>query len=278
VASLAWGRLKTALVLLVAVTSAGCATTRPIRETTAFRTPRQAGLDEVLAAYDDYCESMRSFSGSGDLEVRDLRAGRSRKVHVRVVAEREGKLYLKGTVLVVTALELASDGAHFWLEIPSKKTVWTGPNDVGSQAQDDEHAPYYALRPADMSFALLPEPIRAGGGTVVALEGDPQSFSVGVLRIDGTRALVRRRIWLDRETLQLQRARLYGGGGETVAEATFANWRGGLPHDIRISRPIEGYEALFGLDKTQSNVTVPERAFAPRVPEGYAIRRVGDEP
>jgi hypothetical protein len=270
--------LKTALVLLVAVASAACATTRPIRETAPFRAARQASLDEVLAAYDGYCDGMQTFSGSGDLEVRDLRAGRSRKVHVRVVAARQGKLYLKGTVLVVTALELISDGTRFWLEIPSKKTVWTGPNDAGSQAEGDEHAPYYALRPADMSFALLPDPIREGGGDLLALESDLQTFSLGVVRPDGARALVRRRVWLDRETLQLRRARLYGKEGETLAEAVFGAWKDDMPHEIRISRPIEGYEAVLTLDKAQADVSVPERAFTARIPEGYSVREVGGEP
>ncbi len=276
--SLALGRLKTALVLLVAVATAGCATTRPIRETAAFRTPRQASLDEALAAYNAYCDGMHTFSGSGELEVRDLRAGRSRKVHARIVAAREGKLYLKGTVLVVTALELVSDGTRFWLEVPSKKAVWTGPNDAGNQAQDDEHAPYYALRPADMSFALLPDPIRQGGGAVVSFECDRQAFSIGVLRVDGERAVVQRRIWLDRETLSLQRARLYTDGGETLAEAAFGAWTDGVPHQVRISRPIEGYEAVLALDKAETNVDVPDRAFSARIPEGYAVHDVGEAP
>jgi outer membrane lipoprotein-sorting protein len=270
--------LKTALALLAAVVSAGCATSRTPRETLTFKTPRRASLEEVLAAYDGYCDALRAFSGSGDLEVRDLRAGRSRKVRVRVVAAREGKLYLKGSVLVVTALELVSDGSRFWLQIPSKKTVWTGPNGASHEAQDDEHAPYYALRPGDITSALLPDAIPVDGEEALAFEGDPEAFSVSVLRMKGERGFVRRRIWLDRETLHLLRWRVYGESGDTVAEAVFGGWSGGMPHEVQISRPLQGYAAAFVLDKAEANVTVPERAFSSRVPEGYVVREVGEQP
>jgi outer membrane lipoprotein-sorting protein len=270
--------VRTALLLLVAVISTACATTRPIHDAQTFRPPRRATLAEVVAAYDAYCGPMRTFSASGHLEVRDLRAGRSRKVKVRVVAARGGRLYLKGTVLVVTALELVSDGSRFWLQVPSKKTVWTGPNAAGPhEAEGEEHAPYYALRPADLSFGLLPEPIADEPDDVLAFEGDPLAFSVTVLRSEGAgRARPRRRVWLDRESLQLERARLYDDSGDTVAEASFSGWSEGLPHEVTITRPLEGYAAVFTLDKAESNVDVPDRAFTARVPEGYTVQQVGE--
>jgi hypothetical protein len=67
-------------------------------------------------------------------------------VGVRFVAARGGRLYLKGSVLVVTALEVVSDGERFWFQVLSKKTVWTGPNDAGNRAEGADKAPYYALR------------------------------------------------------------------------------------------------------------------------------------
>jgi len=266
--------LKTAVVLLVAVASIACATS-PSIPLPEFRVPRRAGLDEVLAAYESYCAGMRAFSGSGNLEVQDLRARRSRKVGVRVVAQREGRLYIKGTVLVVTALELVSDGRRFWLQVPSKKTVWTGPSDAASEAEGDEHAPYYALRPADVSFALLPEPLTLKGPEAMVFEADRDAFSLTVTDATSGRGVVRRRVWLDRETLRLRRSRLYAESGDTLTDAVFGAWEGGVPREVTISRPLQGYVAAFSFDKAEANVAVPERLFTARIPDGYAVNEVG---
>jgi outer membrane lipoprotein-sorting protein len=244
--------LKTFLVLLATIASSSCATSRP--QLPQFHPTKMATLDEVLAAYEGYCSRVQTFSGAGDLEVRDLRAGRSRKV---------------------TALELVSDGRRFWLEVPSKHTVWTGPSDAGSEAEDTGHAPYYALRPSDVTFALLPEPLEPAGDEALVFEADTEGFSLAATRLDGGRGSVHRRIWLDRETLLLRRARIYGANGDTVAEAVFGAWEGGLPREVTISRPLDGYVAAFALHKAEANVTVPDRLFEARIPEGFAVKEAG---
>jgi hypothetical protein len=37
---------------------------------------------------------------------------------------------------------------------------------------------------------------------------------------------------------------------------------------------VQGYEAALRLDKVERNVPAPERAFAPRTPEGYTVVEV----
>ncbi len=41
-----------------------------------------------------------------------------------------------------------------------------------------------------------------------------------------------------------------------MAEAVFGAWKDDMPHEIRISRPIEGYEAVLTFDKAQADVSV----------------------
>jgi hypothetical protein len=197
-------------------------------------------------------------------------------VGVRFVAARGGRLYLKGSVLVVTALEVVSDGERFWFQVPSKKTVWTGLNDEGNRAEGADNAPYYALRPRDVTSAFLPEALAPGDGDAVLFEGDRQAFTVTVGRLGGGRGFARRRISLDRETLQLVRARDYDSRGDVVTDASFGAWSGGVPRRVTIERPRLGYVASFALDKAEANVAVPDRAFVARTPEGYAVEEVHD--
>jgi outer membrane lipoprotein-sorting protein len=263
-----------AAALLASVCVTGCASApRPIPAVPS-RPSRSATLDEVIEAYDGYCKGLRSLSASGQLDVRDLRAGKSRRVGVRLVTTRGGRLYLKGTVAVITALEVVADGERFWFQLPSKKTVWTG--DVGgSPRPDDDPAPYYALRPSDVTAALLPEPLAPASPDVALLESDRETFSVTLARVEGREATARRRVWLDRESLSLVRARSYDESGDVVTEVTLSDWTDGAARSIRVSRPREGYEAAFAFEKVQTNVEVPERAFVPRTPVDYKVVEVG---
>lgn len=268
--------LRPALVLALALASASCATSGVAPSAPALHEPRKATLDEVLAAHDAYCEATRTFSASGDLEVRDVRAGKSRTLGVRLVAARGGRLYLKGSVLVVTALEVVSTGERFWFQVPSKKTVWTGPNDAPHRAFGADDAPYYALRPGDLTLALLPEPLSPRDGEVLLFEEDRQSISVAVGGVEGGRGRVRRRVWFDRETLRLSRSRYYDTSGDVVSEASFGGWADAAPRFVTVARPAEGYLASFAFDKAEVNVAIPERAFTPRTPEGYKVMEVGE--
>jgi outer membrane lipoprotein-sorting protein len=238
-----------------------------------MRPLRAATLDEVLSAYEGYCRKLDSLSASGDLDVRDLRRGKAQKVGVRVVATRGGRLYIKGSVAVVTAVEVVANGERFWFQVPSKKTVWTGATDASARAETGD-APYYALRPADVTSALLPEPLAPGESDSLVLEADRDTFSLTLGRLTDGRGPARRRVWVQRETLLPARVRSYDERGEVVSDVTLAAFKDGLPRQVVISRPSEGYLAAFSLDKVESNRPVPDRAFVPRTPESYKVIEV----
>ena len=261
-------------LLLVVLSGAGCLARLKTIPAVPARPLRAASPDEVLAAYEAYANGNQTLSASGDLEVRDLRAGRARKLGVRLVASRGGKLYLKGSVAVVTAMEVVADGQRFWFQVPSRKTVWTGLSGAAHRAES-EGAPYYALRPSDVTSALLPEPLAPGPGDAVLFEADRDSFALA-LAPQGARETARRRVWLDRETMRPSRLRRYDERGELVSE-TQIGWQGDAPRRIQIDRPAEGYEAILDFDKVDRNVPVPAQAFVPRTPAGYKVVEVSWE-
>jgi hypothetical protein len=79
---------------------------------------------------------------------------------------------------------------------------------------------------------------------------------------------------VDRDTLRPIRLRRYDERGDVETDVTLSAWTEGQPHQVEIRRPVQGYEASFRLDKVERNVPAPERAFAPRTPEGYAVVEV----
>ena len=255
---------------------AACVTRTIATPAAPLRPPRAATLEEVVAAYDGFCRGIFSLSATGDLDLRDLRGGKARRIGVRVLAGRGGRLYLKGSVAVVTALEVVADGRRFWFRLPSKKTVWTGPTDAMLDAgAESEQAPYYALRPADLVSALLPEPLEPAADEAIVLDGDAQVFGLSLARLESGRGSARRRVLVDRETLRPSLERTYDPAGIPLREVRYSDWREGSPRRVLVARPREGYEAELSLDKVETNVTLPEHAFAERPAEGYTVVEVG---
>lgn len=252
-----------AAVVALAVLAAGCGASRPLKMDQPFQAPAELRPDEALAAYQRYCAELSSFSAAGDLEVKDLKAARVRRFGARLVAARPGRLYVKGSVAVVTALEVVADGRRFWFQVPSKKKVWTGASG-GAPRTEAADAPYEALRPGDVVAALLPEPVAAGARLV--WEADATTLAVGELEGDGLRLV--RRVVFDRATLQLRRLLFYDAQGDLVTEARLAEWQDGLPRDVTLLRR-EGYQARLTFDRAERNVAAPDRLFEPRVPQGF---------
>lgn len=264
-------------VLVTSLALGGCGAGKAPRATVPVRPARAVTLQEALDTYDRYCGGIRTLSATGDLDVRDLRAGRHRKLGVRLVATRGDRLYLKGSVLVVTALEVISDGRRFWFQVPSKKTVWTGlASEDASAAEGADQAPYYALRPRDVTAALLPDPLAPGEGETVVMDAEREAVWLSLARTEDGRGLVRRRVGLERESLRPVRLRTYDEKGDLLSDVALGGWSGELARRVVIQRPAEGYVADFSLEKVELNKAVPERAFEPRPVEGYKTVEVGN--
>lgn len=267
-----WSRAAAGAFALLATACGGAALTRPAAP---LAPARPVTAREALEAYDAYCRGLETLSASGDLEVRDSRSGKSQRLGVRLVATRGGRLYLKGSVAVVTAIEVVADGSRFWFQVPSRKTIWTGPAELAPEREAGRgDAPYLGLRPGDVTRALLPEPLDREAGDSLVLESDRLTVSLLLARESEGMARARRRVWLGRESLEPLRVREYDERGELTSEATFAAFRDGLPREVVVSRPAEGYAAAFSLDRAEKNVSVPARAFVPRSPEGYKVVEV----
>jgi outer membrane lipoprotein-sorting protein len=255
------------------VAASGCASSAGPRDLVPLPPLRAADVGEVLAAYDAYCNGIETFSASGDVSIRDSRRGKSSQLRVRVVAARGGRLYLKASVAVVTGIEVISDGEAFWFQVPSRKKVWTGRNDSPPELADQEE-PYHALRPLDVTGALVPEPMRPDSGQVLLLSGDRDHFELTLASAPAGRGVVARRAWLTRSDLRPFRAQSFDERGDVEADVVWRSWRDETPRDVTIVRPREGYFARFLLDDVDTNVEVPERAFSPRIPEGYELIEV----
>jgi ABC-type multidrug transport system fused ATPase/permease subunit len=153
------------------------------------------------------------------------------------------------------------------MQLPTRRKVWTGDASLSAPDAADDKAPYYVLRPSDVTTALVPEPLAPGPGESVVLEADAQNFSLTLTRIEAGRGVARRRVWLSRDTLRPSRLRVYDARGDVASDSVLSGFRDGAPRSITIRRPAEGYEAAFSLEKVELNGRAGEGLHGPR-PEG----------
>jgi hypothetical protein len=91
-------------------------------------------------------------------------------------------------------VEVVSNGERFWFQVPSKKTVWTGAATGEARDAGTDDAPYQAIRPSDITSALLPEPLAPRDGETLLLDADRESFTLTLAAPAQGRGVARRRV------------------------------------------------------------------------------------
>ena len=87
---------------------------------------------------------------------------------------------------------------------------------------------------------------------------------------------MRRRVWLDRQTLRPVRLRSYDERGDLRTEARLRVVDGDRPPaGGHLASPRRATRRPSRFDRVETNVPVPERAFAPRTPPEYKVVEVG---
>lgn len=213
----------------------------------------------------------------GQLRMNWSRDDDGRHVNVRLFATSSGALHLiGGRSLVGTIFELVSNGVEFQLSVPDHGAHYTGTG--AAPAEADPERPYFALRPHHMTQALLPElfPTTNGPGLSVILETYPDRYSLVWMETDVGMARIRRKVWIDRETLRVSRIEGFDADGRIDFVATYSNYQGvaidAYPGQIEVERPWEELVFRFDLTETDRNPSIPAVAFKfLELPPGYRL-------
>ena len=246
-------------LIAVSVAAAGCGSSdRELLRKRELQPPREASLDEVLAAYDLYCDGIDTFKATGEMELRNTRTGRAGRLRFDLVASREGiRLEQRGGgpgfVLVSRdgefALQSAADGRH-----------WRGAADEPLPSLRD--FPLEALRPSDLSSAFVPSPLTAQPDEALFMEGERSRFAVTLTRRRSGHGVARRQVFLERASLRLQRTLSFDEEGNLRSEVSWRSWRDGVPREILVTRPLDGTLARLELDEAEPNAPVPPGSFS----------------
>ena len=191
------------------------------------------------------------------------------------------------------AFDMVSDGQTFRISIPPKNKFIVGRNDVTYPTQQGLES----LRPQAIFDALLLRPIDPEN-EIAVLEAstdmvlDPKSkkqveepnYILSVIRKgEGNQGwLLARKIYINRQDLQLSRQIVYDGNGGVATDARYEDYldySGVLfPSKIEISRPQEEYAIRLDVVKLKFNEDLRDDQFALQQPTGAQLVRLDVPP
>lgn len=266
-------------LLLLALLAAACGRRpQPLPPTAPLRS---ATLPELVSSFNANAHAIQTMSLKLNLSAKTGKH-KSPKITAYLLIRKPGDIRLWGTFTLVGKLfDMASNGQHFELSLPTRNQFFVGLNDVIPAKASN---PWEKMRPQVILNALLTNPIAPGDDVALDPGAPPATYQVLVLadQIDHQQRL-ERRITFSRYDLLPHRQDIYDGDGIHFTRATYSDYtiRNNLPipTKIVIERPVEGYTLELQLNPSAIVLNRPFTApntFQLTPPPGAAIITLGD--
>jgi hypothetical protein len=298
----AWERTAWMVLLAaVACSAVGCAAGHPSATTPAIPLAqlKTATKDQLIAAYNGQANALQSINASVSMK---LTAGTAysgvikqyHEVNGFLLAQRPASIRVIGQLPVVgtNIFDMASDGATFRINIPSKNKFLEGPANLQRQSAQ----PVENLRPQHLVDAVFWAAIPADA-PVLFEAGDESEARYYVLTVAQEPAqqppqgnsehagsidwIISRKIWFDRADLSISRLQIYDSGGNVTADMRYSSWDtfgtvrfAGL---IRLVRPGEDYGLDITIKKLTPNQPIAADKFELQQPPGTELVHVGEQ-
>jgi hypothetical protein len=269
------------LLAVFALAPLGCAVrkTATVAPGAAPARAEEASLPDLVASINAQSKAIQTMTATVDLEptTGSVYSGIIKEYHdVKsfILVQRPAMIRMVGQAPVVRTdiFDMASDGEHFWLFVPSKHKFIVGKTGVQRPAKNALEN----LRPQHILEALLIPPVEADSKWTFryeAEEGARRYYIVGVLDqgSDGNVEL-KRQIWFDREDLRIDRVEFFGPQGvylEGVQYAAYQDFQGvRYPARIKLTRPKEDYALSINMEKVSFNQPIAPEKFELKQPQG----------
>jgi outer membrane lipoprotein-sorting protein len=267
--------------------AAGCAVQRRDRLPVAA-TPQvlqSATLDELLQKVQAQQEAIQTLNATVEIQPSVTSDQRSeivtyRDVRAFLMIRKPDDLRMIGQYPVVrsTAFDLASDGEHFGLYIPSKNRFVTGDSRGGKRSE----SALENLRPQHILDALLWRGLdeNESAALEVASEGQKSYYIMLILRrTPEGRLLLTRKLWFERVALTLARLQIYDAEGMIATDARYGDFGefSGIsyPQNIAVDRPQDDYGLVLSVSSLVFNQPLGDEKFEMERPAGAELVELG---
>jgi len=289
-------RCATALTAFPSLLLAGCSlfpTTRKLPVPKAPAVTQSATADELVAQLNERSDAVNSLTATVEIRATELKNKEGvEKVFPScrgyIVMQKPKKVRVLGKDFGVTIFDMASDGDHFSLVIPSKSLAFEGSN----AAKGTSPNPMYNLRPdfffdAMMVRGLASEDFYTRMGDTETLEDAAKKhlslMPEYVLSITRHNAGSRndtpvRVITFHRDDLLPYQQDLYDGSGNLETEVVYAKYAefgsSRYPSVVTIKRPQEGIQIALTLERVIENPKLTDEQFQIKMPDGVKVQKL----
>ena len=256
---------------------AGCATHGAPGDPLSGHPIRSASPEELARQVDEDAAAARGMKGKVTLELEEAARRRTCRGALAArnpwIGDPAPGLYVQGyRPLIPTLFTLVSDGERFWLHVPSKRVVYTGPvvhprlpRSGGQELRLDARA---LLR------ALFVEPVEESDR--LGLEEEPSAYVLSIHR----EGRLYRRLWVERRRFAVEREVYYDAEGreELAIRRERPREVGGrvYPERLVVQDLLGGSTILLDFDALAINpADLGPGAFQPRIPPETRIETVG---
>ena len=201
-----------------------------------------------------------------------------RDVRGFILAQRPAFARVQAQFLTTRAFDMATDGEKFRVHLVWKKQFLEGATALSERSDERSEN----IRPQHVMEPLLVVPPQDDEVAVLdnVLEGRRPFQVLQLLKRNGDTMRITRKAWFEREHLQLVRLEIYDDSGDIATRARYSGWQeeDGIPYasEVRISRPLDGYDLNVTVETRGINAELPENAFVLEPPDGMEIRKVGE--
>lgn len=182
-------------------------------------------------------------------------------------------------VIHSTLFDMVSTGSGFRVSVPTKSQFIIGSNNAPATSKNKLEN----LRPAAFLTSLMIIPPDPNTDLTLLEDDTSESKAVYIVQVidrDGEQLQLRRNIYFDRYTLQINRQKTFDLNGYITSDTKYADWRlfnGTLfPTVIDIQRPQDGYElVLTVLDMKINTPDVTPEKFVLNQPPNATVKILG---
>jgi len=204
-----------------------------------------------------------------------------------IIMQKPKMLRVAGTYFGVKIFDMASDGNHFTLVLPTKSTVIEGPDTVTEKSTN----PLENLRPDFFLDAIAVRGLEPDDEFMVASDSEtiedaskkhlftePEYVLSIMRRKNDHENLPVRTVTFHRDDMLPYDQYVYSSEGVLQTQIFYSNYTtfsaGKYPSKVVIKRPQEGIQLVLSVEAVHENVDLPANEFEVKVPEGAKIQEL----
>ncbi len=196
-----------------------------------------------------------------------------------ILFRKDGSLRMLGSLLGLSAFDMASRGSEFSLSIPKKSLFVTGSDSVPATSTNALEN----LRPGLLIAAMLIRPVDLATERIHIEDDTDVDHSWYILQFTkrgpGDTDLPDRSVWFSRLDLRPIRQRIFDNDGLIISDTRYDKWAVNdgvlFPAHIDASFKKDGYGVLIETSRVRMNPALPDDRFVLQQPEGSKLKVLG---